>query len=176
MSALIRALREAATPKGKNPLGAAPTLPIAKFVETIMLVASADSLTPAWKQLSNEQVTKIAKALDPDNSADHLLEEFIQSLLTALIPATCLPTPRELCNMYSDFKAEDAAGQQSAHLILLNGQNIQMLICGLNDIVNESRIALTLSQSLRIYIGTHGLDRWFLWSLGLSIIFYFIYV
>merc|ERR1711991_759906 len=48
LSALIRALREAATPKGKNPLGAAPTLPIAKFVETIMLVASADSLTPAW--------------------------------------------------------------------------------------------------------------------------------
>jgi hypothetical protein len=149
LSALIRALREAATPKGKNPLGAAPTLPIAKFVETMMLVASADSLTPAWKQLSNEQVTKIAKALDPDNSGIIYWREFIQSLLTALIPATCLPTPRELCNMYSDFKAEDAASPTVSSSDIVEWTEYTNVDLWFERYSDESRIALTLSQSLR---------------------------
>ena len=56
LSNVVRALREAATPEGKNPLSAGHTIPLSKFVETISLLANTDSLTQEWKQLSSGAV------------------------------------------------------------------------------------------------------------------------
>ena len=105
---MSRALREAATLEGKNPLSAGHTITLSKFVETISLLANK-TVTQEWKQLSQEQLYKIASALDPDDSGNIYWREFVSSLIGALLPVDCLPTPRELCTMYSDFQDKDAA-------------------------------------------------------------------
>ena len=157
---VVRKLREVARGKSSNSLHAAHFVSTDAFVSSMIELCSDGSLGQAWGALDKYHFTKIAKTMDHSSSGKVYWREFIQTLICALVPKNCLPTPMQLCRMYTDFTVKDNASPTLSSADAVEWTEYSQVTLWFEK-VGEEKFDLDLGQQLRdlywyIWVGGSG--------------------